>query len=66
MKESQFTFTGIVRSRRFEWKPQDDIAAHELALCMPMLLSAVTAGSFCVGAMFDGLPDNAKRHFVEL
>jgi len=66
MKKSQFTFTGIVKPRQFEFKPQDDITAHELSLCMPMLLSAVTAGSFCVGAMFDALPDNAKRHFFEL
>jgi hypothetical protein len=57
------TFT-LPKLRSFEWKPQEDITTHELALCLPIMLCHQPYTNY--GAMYDALPDNAKRHFVEL
>jgi len=63
MKKSQFTFTGIVKPRQFEWHPKDDITTYELALCFPIFCVGMHR---CIGEQYDKLPDNAKRHFIEL
>lgn len=53
------TRLSIMRSRLYQWKPQADITAHELALCIgPLLTSDIHA--------IETLPDNARRHFVEV
>lgn len=55
-------FSTIQKPRNFEWMPQDDITAHELALCVGVLILAMHG--FC-GDAYDQLPENAKRHFKE-
>ena len=54
--------TILRKLRSFEWNPQEDIAAHELALCVPILVNR----NFDCGNLVDNLPENAKRHFKEL
>jgi hypothetical protein len=54
----------LPKIRSFEWRPQEDITAHELALCLPILICRQSYMHY--GAMYDTLPDNAKRHFVVL
>jgi len=51
-----------LKFRSFEWSPKEDITTHELALCMNVLLCK----DYDYAGFYDKLPDNAKRHFVEL
>jgi len=62
-EENQITFAQGIKCRSFEWKPQTDITAYEVALCAP-LFNAHMGRYF--EAQYESLPDNAKRHFVEL
>ena len=57
------TGISVIKFRSFEWNPQEDITAHELALCLPMMFSQ---SPYYLGAQYDNLPDNAKRHLREL
>ncbi len=41
------------------WQPKPDITTYELALCLPVLLSDYFY-------KVEGLPDEARRHFVSL
>lgn len=54
-----FTTTAFEPPRQFTWRPQPDITAYELALCLPVF----TAGH---GAGYDDLPECVQRHFVEV
>jgi len=47
----------------YGWKPKEDITVHELALCLPMF-HAVDGHNR--EAIYDTLPDNAKRHFLPI
>lgn len=49
-------------SRQYNWQPQPDITAYELALCLPVLVGTSGHG---VGEQIDKLPAEARRHFVE-
>jgi hypothetical protein len=45
----------------YKWKPKEDITAHELALCTPILVGFDNI--YSIDALIDDLPDNARRHF---
>lgn len=63
MNESlQFTKLTFKPPRQYNWQPQSDITAYELALCLPVL----TATGYGAGEQIDNLPDAARRHFVEV
>jgi len=63
MNESlQFATTAFKPPRQYNWQPQSDITAYELALCLPVL----TATGYGAGEQIDNLPDAARRHFVEV
>lgn len=44
-------------TRMFVWAPQEDIDAYELAMCLPLILSARP------GTTYDTLPERCQRHF---
>jgi hypothetical protein len=44
----------------YKWNPKEDITAYELALCVPVLMSASNYG---IQYFIEALPDNARRHF---
>jgi hypothetical protein len=55
-------FESVIRTpKSYNWKPQEDITAHELALCLPILMSNGWDVEFSINA----LPENARRHFEE-
>ena len=54
----------ITAHRGYRWNPQPDITAHELALCLPVVVSGCTPYGH-IDHMFLGLPDQARRHFKE-
>lgn len=49
---------------KYVWQPKSDITAYELALCIPPLCRAMSIAPLAAEQMVDGLPDNAKRHFI--
>lgn len=51
-------------SRRWLYRPKEDISTYELALLIPILLSSM-AGQGSDEEVED-LPEGARRHFVEL
>jgi len=53
------SFVTTKPQKRYMWKPQEDITAHELALCLPLFFSTDTA-------LVENLPDGARRHFGEV
>lgn len=59
---TELTFSNVIKPRCFEWSPKDDITAHELALCLSLILHGYKGDC---GMIYDSLPENAKRHFVE-
>lgn len=48
------------KTRQFEYVPQPDITVYELALLIPAIAGVV------IGDYVNGLPDSARRHFIEL
>lgn len=62
--DSVFTFVSLdslqmVSYPNYLWKPQSDITAYELALCLPIVVTSNTWG-------VESLPDEAKRHFERI
>jgi hypothetical protein len=51
----------IKQPKTYEWKPEHDITAYELARAMEVMFAAILKGDCDVA--FDNLPDGAKRHF---
>jgi hypothetical protein len=58
--EPYFLANAILPPKQYRWAPKEDITAHELALCMPVLMSI---GNYGIEYFIDALPDNARRHF---
>jgi len=52
--------------RQFLWKPQSDITAYELSLCMYLLIEKASANSSLRNEqkVYDSLPAEAQRHFA--
>lgn len=48
-------------NRTFAWLPQPDITVYDLALCLPVFF--LQSGN--IRAILE-LPDNARRHFLEV
>ena len=46
--------------KRYNFLPKEDITAYELALCWPVLLNGFYE------ALIEALPEEARRHFVEI
>ena len=54
------------KPKEYLWKPQEDITAYELALCMPALL-AVTGDCWQNWEqLINELPEGVQRHFEEI
>ncbi len=51
-----------IKSRSFEWKPQPDITAFELAQCMDLFFAGITRGIY-VEMAYSKLPPECKRHW---
>lgn len=63
MKQEIQTETILTKTKSFAWNPQPDITTYELALCTGAMILAAS-GHF--EKSYDKLPENAKRHFVEV
>jgi hypothetical protein len=61
---NQFTNT-IYPPRRYDWEPQEDITAYELALCLNVFLIAFSS-MIAAEDELNALPADARRHFVEV
>lgn len=57
-----YTLTPM-NTRRFAWDPREDITAYELAMTLPLFASQHTDHR-TFGLMYDGLPDEIKRHWL--
>lgn len=53
----------IARPTQYIWSPQPDITAHELALALPVLVSA---DEWNLQSLIETLPVEVQRHFVRL
>ena len=60
-----FPFLTIDKPKQFNWEPQEDITAYELARCVPAF--GISANyPHTVAKYIEGLPPNVRRHFVEV
>ena len=59
--ETNLTFIKFVKPKRYNWKPQPDITAWELAMALPYLFSH-NIDEQALAA----LPSNVTRHFSEI
>ena len=55
--------TTIRLPKQYDWEPQKDITAFELAKCLPVLIHESWYG---IEMLIDKLPENAARHFAEV
>jgi hypothetical protein len=53
----------IRQPKQYNWNPQENITAYELALCIPVLLTVHTWG---VEFIIEALPEIARRHFEQV
>lgn len=51
-----------VRQRSFNFQPQRDISAYELALLLEVILTSIACGD--LDAAYERLPPEAKRHLI--
>ena len=58
--ETNLTFVEFVKPKQYEWKPQADITAWELAMALPCLFS------HNIEQALAALPSNVTRHFSEI
>ena len=58
--ETNLTFVEFVKPKQYNWKPQPDITAWELAMVLPVLFS------HNVEVALAALPSNVTRHFSEI
>lgn len=48
--------------KQYDWTPLENITPYELALCIPILVFQ----SWNIESLIKNLPENARRHFVEV
>ena len=62
MSSSVHPFVEFVKPKQYEWKPQADITAWELAMALPCLFLY----SHNIEQALAALPPNVTRHFSEV
>lgn len=62
--DGALSFMTINPQKLYNWKPQSDITAYELALLMPLLLT--NTSEYIAWVTIDNLPEDAKRHLEEV
>ena len=60
--ETNLTFVEFVKPKQYDWKPQPDITAWELAMALPCLFLY----SHNIEQALAALPPNVTRHFSEV
>lgn len=63
--DNTLSFMTTDLSKMYNWKPQSDITAYELALLIPLLLSIISGG-IASTTIINNLPENIKRHLEEV
>lgn len=53
--------TTTIRHVYWNWKPQPDITAYELALCIPVFVTG-----WNIEPLISDLPPEARRHFEQV
>lgn len=50
----------MLKYKHFIWKPQEDITAYELALCLKLIIAQLL--QIAPSTIYEGLPESCKRH----